>query len=296
MTDFNEQIRITTTGAPYALVAKANSTAISGLSKDGYGVEGRAHGTGVAGVSEAWIGVYGETSGGAEGVRGQGKGKCAGVAGLSEGGTGVYAESAGGQGIDAVHGQGKGETCGVAGHSEVGIGIYGKGGLRAGIFDGAVDINGYLRGMNATLGILEVNTVHETGGDYAETFASEDTFEPGTVLVIGNDGLLASCDTQYDTRATGVVSGAGGLNPGSVMESNPGSPHHVTLALAGQVYVKADPRYGVISAGDLLTTSPTQGFAMRVADRGQAVGAILGKAMSSLDGEPGLVRMLVSPA
>ncbi|AZM92494.1 MULTISPECIES: hypothetical protein [Streptomyces] len=80
------------------------------------------------------------------------------------------------------------------------------------------------------------------------------------------------------------------------MQSNPDSEHHVTLALAGQVYVKADPQYGAISTGDLLTTSPTEGCAMRVSDRGQAIGAILGKALSSLEGEPGLLRMLVTPS
>ncbi|WP_369248062.1 hypothetical protein [Streptomyces sp. R41] len=265
------------------------------MSTDGYGVEGKAHGTGVVGVSEAWIGVYGESAG-EDGVRGQGKGNTRGVTGLSESGIGVYAESEGGQGVDAVRGLGKKYTCGVAGHSEWGIGVYGKGGQRAAWFEGAVELNGYLYGKNATLGTVQATRVYESGGDYAETFASGDNFEPGTVLVIGDDGLLTSCDTQYDTRATGVVSGAGGLTPGSIMESNPESSHHVTLALAGQVYVKADPQYGTIAAGDLLTTSPTQGCAMRVSDRGRAVGAILGKAMSSLEGEPGLVRMLVTPA
>ncbi|MFF3619466.1 hypothetical protein [Streptomyces sp. NPDC002467] len=270
MSDFNEQVRITTADGAIALVAKASATAVSGVSTEGFGVEGRAHGTGVVGVSEAWLGVYGE--------------------------------STGGLGVDAVRGQGKGQTCGVAGHSESGIGVYGKGGAFAGIFEGKVKVTGPLEGnqIEGKSGNFfgEVHAVKfvPSGGDYAETFASEDSFEPGTVLVIGDDGLLTPCNTQYDTRATGVVSGAGGLNPGTVMESNPESAHHVTLALAGQVYVKADPQYGTIAAGDLLTTSPTHGCAMRVSDRGSAIGAILGKAMASLEGEPALLRMLVTPS
>ncbi|MFJ3723876.1 hypothetical protein ACIPYQ_15045 [Streptomyces sp. NPDC090045] len=80
------------------------------------------------------------------------------------------------------------------------------------------------------------------------------------------------------------------------MDGKTDSEHHVTLALAGTVYVKADPQYGAISPGDLLTTSSTQGCAMRVSDHGRAVGAVLGKALSSLDGEPGLLRMLVRPS
>ncbi|MFF4355167.1 hypothetical protein [Streptomyces sp. NPDC001530] len=270
MSEFNEQVRINTPDNAVALVVKANATAVSGVSAEGFGVEGRAHGTGVVGVSEAWLGVYGESTGGI--------------------------------GADAVRGQGKGDTCGVAGHSEHGIGVYGKGGVLAGKFEGKVKITGPLEGnqIEGQTGNFfgEVRAVRFTpsGGDYAETFASKDNFEPGTVLVIGDDGLLSPCNTQYDSRATGVVSGAGGLNPGTVMESNPESAHHVTLALAGQVYVKADPQYGPISAGDLLTTSPTEGCAMRVSDRGSAIGAILGKAMASLQGEPGLLRMLVTPS
>ncbi|MFD6892887.1 hypothetical protein [Streptomyces sp. NPDC059957] len=282
MNDFNEPVRITVPDNAIALEANAQGTAVLGVSTawhavvgvsqapEGFGVKGEAISTGVAGVSSAWIGVYGESTGGI--------------------------------GIDAVRGQGKGGTTGVAGHSEHGIGVYGKGPLAAGKFDGKVEINGILicPQVNGKIGWFEQEVTSKKfttqGADYAETFGSEDNFEPGTVLVIGNDGLLTACDAQYDTRATGVVSGAGGLTPGTVMESSPESAHHVTLALAGQVYVKADPQYGPISIGDLLTTSPTEGCAMRVSDRSRAVGAILGKALASLEGEPGLLRMLVTPS
>ncbi|MFD7779778.1 hypothetical protein [Streptomyces sp. NPDC059753] len=270
MNDFNEPVTINVADGEVALVAKANGTVVSAFSKDGFAVYGEAEGTGVVGKSSSWLGVYGE--------------------------------SAGGIGVDAVRGQGKGGTCGVAGHSEDGIGVYGKGPTLAGKFEGKVKITGPLEGnqIEGQSGNFfgEVRAVRFTpsGGDYAETFAAGGEFEPGTVLVIGDDGLMAPCDAQYDSRATGVVSGAGGLTPGTVMESNPDSAHHVTLALAGQVYVKADPQYGPIAAGDLLTTSPSEGCAMRVSDRGRAVGAILGKALATLDGEPGLVRMLVTPS
>ncbi|WP_129593367.1 hypothetical protein [Streptomyces sp. C] len=69
----------------------------------------------------------------------------------------------------------------------------------------------------------------------------------------------------------------------------------MTVALAGQVYAKVDASYGAISVGDLLTTSPTGGYAMRVDDRGRAIGAIMGKALSSMSSGTGLVRMLVLP-
>ena len=50
-----------------------------------------------------------------------------------------------------------------------------------------------------------------------------------------------------------------------------------------------------IMAGDLLTTSATQGHAMRVSDRSRALGAIIGKALAVLDAGSGLIPILVSP-
>ena len=51
---------------------------------------------------------------------------------------------------------------------------------------------------------------------------------------------------------------------------------------------------GPIEAGDMLTTSDTAGHAMKVTDYGLANGAVIGKAMSSLEAGKGLVLVLVS--
>ena len=66
------------------------------------------------------------------------------------------------------------------------------------------------------------------------------------------------------------------------------------MALGGRVYVKATVSNGPIKPGDMLTTSGTAGYAMRVSDYGRAQGAVIGKAMSSLDEGTGLVLVLVS--
>jgi hypothetical protein len=50
----------------------------------------------------------------------------------------------------------------------------------------------------------------------------------------------------------------------------------------GKVYCKVDADLAPIVAGDLLTSSPTPGHAMRVIDRSRAYGAVVGKALSSL--------------
>jgi len=65
------------------------------------------------------------------------------------------------------------------------------------------------------------------------------------------------------------------------------------VALTGRVYVWADASAGPIRPGDLLTTSDTAGLVMKVTDYERAQGAIIGKAMSSLDEGQGLILVLV---
>ena len=66
------------------------------------------------------------------------------------------------------------------------------------------------------------------------------------------------------------------------------------VALSGRVYCWADASYGPIQPGDLLTTSDTPGHAMKVSAYERAQGAIIGKAMSSLDEGQGLILVLVT--
>jgi len=63
------------------------------------------------------------------------------------------------------------------------------------------------------------------------------------------------------------------------------------VALAGRVPVKVDAGYGSIRAGDLLTSSPTPGHAMRADD--PKPGTIIGKALEGLDAGTGKIRALV---
>jgi len=67
------------------------------------------------------------------------------------------------------------------------------------------------------------------------------------------------------------------------------------VALAGRVYCNVDASYGEVNPGDLLTTSPSSGYAMVVKDHKKAQGAILGKAMEKLSkGEKGQILVLVT--
>ena len=138
----------------------------------------------------------------------------------------------------------------------------------------------------------DVLLVNSLTGDIAEDFDVSDELtglEPGAVLMIDADGRLRPCKSGYDTRVAGVVSGAGALKPAVVLQRVSSPIPRLPIALIGKAYCKADSRFGRISAGSFLTTSPTPGHAMKVTNRSKAIGAIIGKALGSLDEGQGLI-------
>ena len=66
---------------------------------------------------------------------------------------------------------------------------------------------------------------------------------------------------------------------------------HAPVALSGTVPCKVDAGFGPISPGDLLTTSPTPGHAMRSSEA--TPGTIVGKALEELETGTGVIRVLV---
>lgn len=155
----------------------------------------------------------------------------------------------------------------------------------------ALHVNG-----EATVKVLNI-----TGGsDIAEPFELQDGDEPtpGSVVCIdpSNPGRVRLSRKAHDRTVAGILSGAGGVNPG-LMLTQPGTLAHGThpVALSGRVYcwVDADAA-GPVEPGDLLTSSETPGHAMRLGDPARGAGAILGKAMTRLDKGRGLVLVLVS--
>jgi len=169
---------------------------------------------------------------------------------------------------------------GVFGESAHGIGVHGKGGRLAGFFEGDVEVTGDVRMTNA---------------DCAEDFdaSSVSAAGPGSVMVLGEDGVLVPCGDAYDKRVVGVVSGAGGYRPAIALDRRSSMGHRVPIGLLGKVYCKVDAKYGQIEVGDLLTTSPTLGHAMK-ADGPQAFGSVLGKALQPLCAGQGLIPILIA--
>ena len=147
-------------------------------------------------------------------------------------------------------------------------------------------------------GTLTTRVLTITGGaDIAEPFAmSEPDLPKGAVVVIDeeNPGQLKLSAEAYDRRVAGVISGAGGVNPGLSLSQQGVMEGDQHVALTGRVYVQADASSGPIKPGDLLTTSDNPGHAMKVTDHTRAQGAILGKAMTALAEGEGLVLVLVT--
>jgi hypothetical protein len=238
-------------------------------------------------------------------------------------------KTAGPQTGAAVVGHSTDRHTAIAGDSQLGIGVSGTshnvktaaisgtnpGGL-AGSFNGNVVVTGLATlGTLTTTGPVSFPTVSVTGNinlsgvlnvaaggdiqlagaDCAEQFdITEQAAEPGTVMVVGESEKLAPCDRSYDTRVAGVVSGAVEYRPGLILDRRETGLPRRPIALIGKVYCKVDAAYGSIAVGDLLTTSPTPGHAMKATDATKSFGTTLGKALRSWTDGQGLIPVLVA--
>jgi hypothetical protein len=267
------------------VVGFGGSSGVHGFAAPGHGVHGvNSAGSGV--TPSLGCGVFGETDNG-YGVYGASK-TAVGVYGTCPNNYAVWGTSTNGTGVrgDTVDG-----TAGVIGTST------GKG--LAGRFDGAVTINGNLSisGNITTVNTITVQTdVILTGADCAEQFDMQDaaTAEPGTVLVIDDEGKLRESQGAYDKRVAGVVSGAGEYRPALVLDRRASTEGRASVALVGKVYCKVDADAAPIAVGDLLTTSERPGFGMKAADSTRAFGAVIGKALRPLRSGQGMIPILVA--
>ena len=291
--------RTSSTDAGNAAVRGINTGAGPGLygqSSSDDGVFGRTNSShaGVNGVNGGTgNGVFGRTSSSSANsaaVYGTNTGGGPGVYGVSSSTSnpGVYGTNDSNYG---VLGRTKSGSAAVAGiNAGKGPGLFGQstGGGVAGEFTGDVTVSGTLK--------VAVDVQLTGGMDCAERFDLSElaTGEPGTVMVIGEDGGLRPSERAYDKSVAGVVSGAGAYRPGIVLGGSADDQSGTTIALVGKVYCKVDANEGPIAVGDLLTTSNTPGHAMRVADAVQGIGSIIGKSLGSLRSGSGLLPILVA--
>ena len=312
--------------AAIVAINDANGVGVQGRSGGNVGVLGESNASrGVHGISNVHVGVSGDSQRG-PGVRGtsvDNRGaegfstKLEGVAGISKEGTGVLGISeANGDGV-----VGKGRR-GVVGESDTFQGVFGHSNTNAGVvgeseqFDGVFGVShnpahpgvsghnldnkgnpnpGGLAGF--FVGNVEVTgDIRLTNGDCAEDFdiCRPNKVEPGTVMVLGDDGTLFESQQAYDKRVAGVISGAGDYKPAIVLDGRKTSGNRQPIALVGKVFCKADAQFGPIQVGDLLTTSSRPGHAMKADDPLKAFGSVIGKALHPLKDGQGLIPILVA--
>ncbi|MEI7724184.1 MAG: hypothetical protein WCK09_03720 [Bacteroidota bacterium] len=153
---------------------------------------------------------------------------------------------------------------------------------------------------NTGFGRISTGELEITGGaDLAEPFSVIETesIQSGMVLSIDpqNPGKLKVASSAYDHCVAGICSGASNIKPGLILrQKGTAADGDQLIALSGRVYCLADATNGSINPGDLLTTSDTPGYAMKVTSYEKAHGAIIGKAMTALPSGKGMVLVLVS--
>jgi hypothetical protein len=267
--------------------ALGNGVGVDGRSNTGLGVIGRSiSGTGLYGTSTSGPGAFAQSNTD-NGMRALSHGTDA-VAGISDapgGHSGVYGRNdiQDGNGVTGTSVNGRG----LMGLSDNNIGIFAKGGQFAGVFEGNVFVSG---------NITTKGDVFLTNADCAEEFDIIEAaqVEPGTVMVLDQEGALRQSEQAYDKRVAGVISGAGDYKPGIILDKQQARHDRMPVALVGKVYCKVDAQFASIEVGDLLTTSPTPGHAMRTDDPFKAFGAVIGKALRPFREGQGLIPILIA--
>jgi hypothetical protein len=268
-----------------------NDNAIVGVADKGIGIYGSSNtSTGTGGKSDSGVGVHGISKAG-PGVRGDAD-NGDGVFGFSKTVIGVHGMSETGEGI---HGETRSPT--VAAIAAFNLNPEGTGAALFAKKEGSKGHAGFFVGNVHVTGNLGTDgDIFLQNADCAEDFdvVGADKVEPGTVMVLGEKGALLLSRQAYDKRVAGVISGAGDYKPGIVLDKRQSQANRQPIALMGKVFCKVDAQYGPIEVGDLLTTSPRAGHAMKTVDPLKAFGAVIGKALRPLKEGQALIPILIA--
>ena len=135
------------------------------------------------------------------------------------------------------------------------------------------------------------------GGDYAESVGisgNRTEYEPGDLLVVDkhDPSKFAKSSEPYSTMVAGIYS----TKPGAVgrRQTTPKSADEIPMAVVGIVPARVSAENGAIEAGDLLVSSSTPGVSMKGTDRNRMLGAVVGKAMGTLNSGTGVIEVLVT--
>ncbi len=119
--------------------------------------------------------------------------------------------------------------------------------------------------------------------DLAECYAADADYLPGTVVMFGGSAEVTICNHEASAKVAGVIS----TNPAYKMNSGLESNHVATVALVGRVPVQVQ---GSVEAGDMMVSA---GNGRARAEINPAMGTVIGKAVSSFNGQTGTVEIVV---
>ena len=124
-------------------------------------------------------------------------------------------------------------------------------------------------------------------------------YKPGEVLVIsaetqGGSHTFARSDSSYATNVAGIYSTKPGFIGQRWETDDPRLKNEIPMAVVGIVPCWVSAENGPIQRGDLLVSSTTPGHAMKGTDRLKLIGAIVGKALGTLEAGLGQIDVLVA--
>lgn len=136
------------------------------------------------------------------------------------------------------------------------------------------------------------------GGDYAESVdmsGRRTSYEPGDVMVVDPSapGNFVKASKPYSTLVAGIYSTKSGA-VGKRSTDPVRLKKKIPMAMIGIVPTKVSAENGAVGPGDLLITSSTHGYAMKETDRARMTGAIVGKALGSVQSGTGMIEVLVT--
>jgi hypothetical protein len=316
--------------AGYAVYGEADST--TGATYGTQGLNYSSSGIGAGGIAVASTGItfgvqgqtYSNNGTGVSGVATSGSGVTTGVEGdaASTGGTGVRgaAESFTGNTVGvvgvtrspngtALYGMASAESCstiggvytcsiipgGTAGYFQVGTG----GTLLVGqTMNTSFNTSNVFRVDSTGKGFFDGGT--QTGGaDFAESVEVEGpsaSYTPGDLMTVDptRDRQFKLVSEPYSTLVAGIYATKPGILATPHTMDDPRIASEIPLAMVGIVPCKVTAENGPIHRGDLLVSSSTPGYAMKGTDRNRMLGAVVGKALGSLEKNSGTVEVLVT--
>jgi filamentous hemagglutinin len=119
--------------------------------------------------------------------------------------------------------------------------------------------------------------------DLAECYLADAEYAPGTVLSFGGSAEVTVSAQDHDPTIAGVVS----TKPAYQMNSGLEGDYVVAVALTGRVPCQVQ---GSVKAGDMMVSA---GNGRARAEKNPAMGTVIGKAVSSFDGELGTIEVVV---